>query len=48
MIWILEMGKRIRELNIDKHFDVFHISAETKLVKPEIKAFNKLNSEVGF
>jgi epoxide hydrolase-like predicted phosphatase len=34
------MAKRVRAEGLDKHFDVFHVSAETKLVKPEIQAFS--------
>ncbi len=45
----LEGGQKMRELGIDKHFDVFHNSAETKLVKPDPAAFihfaNELNTQ---
>lgn len=34
-----EAGQKMRELGIDKHFDVLHVSAETGLVKPEPDAF---------
>jgi FMN phosphatase YigB (HAD superfamily) len=32
-------GKKMRGLGVDKHFDVFHISAETKLMKPSARAY---------
>jgi epoxide hydrolase-like predicted phosphatase len=35
----IEAGQKMRELGVDKHFDVFHVSAETQLVKPEVEAF---------
>jgi len=35
----LEAGVAMRQMGIDKHFDVFHVSAETRLVKPEPEAF---------
>ncbi len=37
----------MREKGLDKHFDVFHISAETALVKPEPDAFKHLANELG-
>lgn len=43
----LKAGKDLRGLGIDKHFDVFHISAETRLVKPELEAFELFVSELG-
>jgi HAD superfamily hydrolase (TIGR01509 family) len=35
----LENAKRWREQGLDNHFDVFHVSAETSYVKPDIEAF---------
>lgn len=35
----IEGGNQIRAHGIDKHFDVFHISAETGFVKPEAESF---------
>ncbi len=32
-------GRKMRALGVDKHFDVFHISAETKLMKPSPNTF---------
>ncbi len=43
----LRAGIELRELGIDRHFDVFHISAETRLVKPEPEAFDLLAKELG-
>lgn len=34
-----EKGKAMRASGVDKHFDVFHISAETGLVKPSTEAY---------
>lgn len=35
----LEAAKKMRGQGLDRHFDVLHVSAETKLVKPEPEAF---------
>jgi putative hydrolase of the HAD superfamily len=43
----LGMGQEMRMLGMEKHFDVFHISAETKLVKPEPAAFQYLAEALG-
>jgi HAD superfamily hydrolase (TIGR01509 family) len=43
----LEAGRAIRELGLQNHFDVFHISAETRLVKPEPEAFSLFAEELG-
>lgn len=40
-------GKLMREEGIDKFFDVFHVSAETGYVKPEIEAFANFTHELG-
>ena len=37
-----EKAAEMREIGLDKHFDVFHISVETGYVKPEPKAFEHL------
>ncbi len=37
-----EKADSMRAKGLDKHFDVFHISAETGLVKPDIAAFEHL------
>jgi HAD superfamily hydrolase (TIGR01509 family) len=42
-----EKAAMMREKGLDKHFDVFHISAETALVKPEPEAFRYLADELG-
>jgi putative hydrolase of the HAD superfamily len=42
----VQAGQHMREQGLDKHFDVFHISAETKLMKPNPRAFNKLANEL--
>lgn len=42
-----EKATLMREKGIDRHFDVFHISAETALVKPEPEAFQHMASELG-
>lgn len=39
-------GRKMRALGVDKHFDVFHISAETKLMKPNPEAFKHLAEEL--
>jgi putative hydrolase of the HAD superfamily len=43
----LEAGQEMRKLGVDKHFDVFHISAETGDVKPEPNAFINLAKDLG-
>lgn len=43
----VENAKKMRHQSIDKHFDVFHISAETKLMKPSPQAFEYLAEELG-
>jgi len=43
----IDAGKKMREIGLDKHFDVFHVSAETRLVKPEPEAFEFLAKELG-
>lgn len=42
-----ENGQIIRKMGLDKHFDVFHISAETKLMKPNPAAFVHFVEELG-
>ncbi|MDQ5885689.1 MAG: glucose-phosphatase, partial [Patescibacteria group bacterium] len=42
----IEKAGVMRSLGIDKHFDVFHISAETGYVKPEKEAFKHLSDEL--
>jgi putative hydrolase of the HAD superfamily len=42
-----EKGKHLRKVGLDKHFDVFHISAETGLVKPEPEAFQHFAEALG-
>lgn len=42
-----EKAVMMREKKLDKHFDVFHISAETALVKPEPEAFRHLADKLG-
>lgn len=41
-----EKAALMREKGLDKHFDVFHISAETSLVKPEPEAFQHMADEL--
>lgn len=41
-----EKAAVMRSLDIDKHFDVFHVSAETGYVKPEKEAFKHLSDEL--
>lgn len=43
----IEKAESMRAQGLDKHFDVFHISAETALVKPEPEAFQHLADELG-
>lgn len=40
-------AKLMRQSGLEEHFDVFHISAETKLVKPEPEAFRHLADDLG-
>jgi len=42
-----EKAALMRSKGLDEHFDVFHISAETSLVKPEPEAFKYLADEMG-
>jgi putative hydrolase of the HAD superfamily len=42
-----EMAAKMRAEGIDKHFDVFHVSAETGYVKPEVEAFENFAKELG-
>jgi putative hydrolase of the HAD superfamily len=42
-----EKATMMRKKGLDKHFDVFHISAETALVKPEPEAFQHLANDLG-
>ncbi len=42
-----EKAASMRQTGLDKHFDVFHISAETGLVKPEPHAFTHFSEELG-
>ena len=42
-----EKAAMMREKGLEKHFDVFDISAETGLVKPEKEAFQHLSNELG-
>lgn len=39
-------GESLRHQSLDQHFDVFHISAETRLVKPEPEAFRLFADEL--
>lgn len=41
-----EKGDEMRDLGVDQHFDVFHVSAETGLVKPEPAAFRYFSDEL--
>ncbi len=41
-----ERADELRKTGFDKHFDVFHISAETGLVKPDPAAFRLLADEL--
>jgi len=43
----LEGGQKIRNMGLDQHFDVFHISAETGDVKPEPQSFIHLSDDLG-
>ncbi|TAH33439.1 HAD family hydrolase [Candidatus Saccharibacteria bacterium] len=43
----VEGGEDMRAQGLDKHFDVFHISAETKLMKPDPEAFKRLTDDLG-
>lgn len=42
-----EKAAEMRGSGLDKHFDVFHISAETGLVKPEPEAFEHIAEALG-
>ncbi|MDZ7744626.1 MAG: HAD family phosphatase [Candidatus Saccharibacteria bacterium] len=42
-----EKADMMRQKGLDKHFDVFHISAETGFVKPEPEAFNIFAKDLG-
>jgi putative hydrolase of the HAD superfamily len=44
---IPEKAARMRQTGLDRHFDVFHISAETGYVKPEPAAFSHFADELG-
>lgn len=44
---IPEKAARMRRTGLDKHFDVFHISAETGYVKPEPVAFSHFAAALG-
>lgn len=43
----LEKAAEMRENGLDKHFDAFHISAETSYVKPEPQAFQNFANDLG-
>lgn len=43
----LESGADMRRQGLDRHFDVFHISAETKLMKPQPEAFKQFVADLG-
>ena len=43
----LEGGADMRRQGLDQHFDVFHISAETKLMKPQPAAFKHFADDLG-
>lgn len=43
----VDQGNIMRSKGLDKHFDVFHISAETKLMKPDPKAFVYFTDALG-
>lgn len=42
----IEGGKRMRTIGLNNHFDVFHISAETKLMKPDPEAFKSFTGDL--
>ena len=42
-----EGGSDMRRQGIDSHFDVFHISVETQLMKPDPNAFKNLANDMG-
>lgn len=42
-----EIGEKIRASGLDKHFDVFHISAETGYAKPSPQAFAHFAEALG-
>ncbi len=41
-----ENGQKLRAKGLHEHFDVFHISAETKLMKPNPTAFERFAQEL--
>lgn len=43
----IEGGRAMRVAGLDDHFDTFHISAETKLMKPNPEAFQKFTHDLG-
>lgn len=43
----LAHGKKLRAAGLSDYFDAFRISAETKLMKPDPKAFNDLATALG-
>jgi HAD superfamily hydrolase (TIGR01509 family) len=43
----LEGGADMRQQGLDRHFDVFDISAETKLMKPQPEAFKHFADDLG-
>jgi len=43
----VEKAEKIRTHDIERHFDVFHISAETGFVKPDQKAFEQFAQDLG-
>lgn len=43
----LEGGYDMRQQKLDAHFDVFHISAETKRMKPHLEAYAYFISQLG-
>jgi putative hydrolase of the HAD superfamily len=43
----LERGKELRDLKVNTHFDVFLVSAEIRMMKPDGEAFMRLASELG-
>jgi len=43
----LESGRTMRANGLNSHFDVFHISAETKLMKPDPETYQKFAQDLG-
>ncbi|HSX07283.1 MAG TPA: HAD family phosphatase [Candidatus Saccharimonadales bacterium] len=43
----VQNGARMRELGVDKHFDVFQVSAETGFMKPDPRAFGHFIQALG-